>query len=100
MKQKTIFYITTILVAASVFSCVTSELSWSARAGHPNPLRQLVGLPSDAVGNLNPVTRNPGLELYCTSLYDMPGGFCTYFAPGLPSIDYSTIKNATVSDYP
>jgi hypothetical protein len=98
MKQKTIVYLTALLLAASIVSCAASVLSWSAREDQSDPMRRLVGLPAVAIGNLNPSSRNPGLELYCTSLFDSPGGFCNYFAPGTPFLNYSTIVNITVSD--
>jgi hypothetical protein len=39
-------------------------------------LRQVIGLPSIAIGTSQGATRNPLLEVYCTSLYDLPGGYC------------------------
>jgi hypothetical protein len=85
-----------LLVFVSV-SCLASELSWSAKAENPDYLRQLVGLPSVAVGNLNPSARNPGLEYLCTSLYDVPGGYCYYFTSGLPVTNFTIIANISKS---
>jgi hypothetical protein len=86
-------------VASMIFvlaSCLISELSWSNRLNAPEPLRQLVGLPSIAVGNLNPAARNPGLEFLCTGLYDIPGGYCYYYSSGVPYVNF-TDSNITVS---
>ena len=83
----------TILV---LLVCVASEISWSAKENTPDALRQTVGLPSVAVGNLNPSARNPGLELLCTGLYDVPGGYCSYFALGVPFINFTMAGNFTI----
>jgi hypothetical protein len=72
-----------VLAVFIASSCLQSELAWANITNNPQPLRQLTGLPSLAVGNLSPATRNPGLET-CTSFYDVPGGFCSYYAPGAP----------------
>ncbi len=76
---KIIFAVSAVLVIFVFTSCVVSEYSWSTKGNSSDSLRQLVGLPSVAVGNLNPAARNPGLEFLCTSLYDSPGGYCYYF---------------------
>jgi hypothetical protein len=91
MKTKTLLAATVLLLVFVSISCLISELSWSAKASSPDSLRQIVGLPSIIVGNLNPSARNPGLELFCTSLYDVPGGYCYYFAPGLPVTNFTVI---------
>jgi hypothetical protein len=91
MKTRTLLGITAALLAFVSISCLISELSWSDKANNPDSLRQLVGLPSITVGNLNPSARNPGLELLCTSLYDVPGGYCYYFAPGVPMTNITVI---------
>jgi hypothetical protein len=83
MKTRTLLAATAALLAFISISCLTSEFSWSDKTNSPDSLRQQVGLPSITVGNLNPSARNPGLELLCTSLYDVPGGYCYYFAPGI-----------------
>jgi hypothetical protein len=49
-----------------------------------------------AVGNLNPSARNPGVELLCTGLYDVPGGYCNYFTMGVPSTNFSVPTSFTV----
>jgi hypothetical protein len=91
MKTKTFLAMATVLLVFVSLSCLASELSWSAKANSPDSLRQIVGLPSIVVGNLNPSARNPGLEILCTSLYDVPGGYCYYFAPGLPVTNFTVI---------
>ena len=50
-----------LLVFVSV-SCIASESSWSTKENSSDSMRQIIGLPSIAVGNLNPSARNPGLE--------------------------------------
>jgi hypothetical protein len=90
MKARTLLATTAVLLAFVSFSCIASEFSWSATANRSDSLRQLVGLPSIVLGNLNPAARNPGLEILCTSLYDVPGGYCYYFVPGVP------LSNVTV----
>ena len=97
MKTGKIIFI--IAVASTIFvlvSCLASELSWTSRFTTPQPVRQLVGLPSIAVGNLNPAERNPGLEFLCTGLYDVPGGYCNYYSSGVPYVNF-TESNVTVS---
>jgi hypothetical protein len=86
-----------ILLAFVVFSCVASELSWSIKENTSDPLRQTIGLPSVAIGNLNPSARNPGLELLCTGLYDVPGGYCSYFSIGVSFVDFPIASNFTVT---
>jgi hypothetical protein len=100
MKGKTLTFIVGSLMALIVFSCLASELSWSNKEAAPDPVREIVGLPSIAVGNLNPAARNPGLELLCTGFYDTPGGYCSYFANGVPFINFTAAGNITVSDTP
>jgi hypothetical protein len=75
-----------VLVSVVVFSCVFSEIAWSNKEKDSDSLRGLVGLPSIVVGNLNPAARNPGLEVLCPGLYDVPGGSCSYFAGGVPFV--------------
>jgi hypothetical protein len=55
----------------------------------------MAGLPSLAIGNLNPAARNPGLEVLCTSLYDVPGGYCIYFTQGVPQLNLTLACNIT-----
>jgi hypothetical protein len=75
-------------------SCSVSEISWS-QGSNSDSLRQLVGLPSFAVGNLSPSARNPGLEFMCPALYDSPGGYCYYFTSGIPPINLTIYANIT-----
>jgi hypothetical protein len=96
MKTQTILAIVVVLMVFISFSCYASEASWSTKKGTSDPLRQTVGLSSVAVGNLNPSARNPGLEIYCTALYDTPGGYCYYFTPGLPYTNYTIKSDMTV----
>ncbi len=98
MKTKTIAILIGALILLISVSCVASELSWADRERSPDALRQAVGLPSNVVGNLNPAARNPGLELFCTSLYDVPGGYCNYFADGVPFINFTYNQNLTKSE--
>jgi hypothetical protein len=84
MKTRTLLLAMVGLLIFVFVSCTMSEISW-AQPSSSDSLRQLVGLPSFAVGNLNPSARNPGLEFFCTALYDTPGGYCYYFTSGVPS---------------
>ena len=79
-------------------SCVSSEMAWLSKENSPDPLRQVMGLPSISVGNLNPADRNPGLELFCTGLYDTPGGYCSYFTYGVPFISFNIGGNLTLGE--
>jgi hypothetical protein len=56
-------------------------------------LRKVLGFPSLAIGNLNPASRQPGLEIFCTSIYDVPGSDCHYFTYGI----YSDFHNYTAN---
>ena len=100
MKGKTIALLTSSLIALIAVSCAASELSWAQREKSSDALREMVGLPSIAVGNLNPAARNPGLELYCTSFYDTPGGYCSYFTDGVPFVAYNTNSSIQVGVTP
>ena len=95
MKTQTVVYLAVILIAFVFISSALSEISWSMKENNPDPLRQIVGLPTVAIGNLNPSARNPGLELLCTGLYDVPGGYCNYFALGVPFINFTIAGNFT-----
>jgi len=79
-------------------SCLISEVSWTKKGKTTDPLRELVGLPSLSTGNLNPAARNPGLEILCTGLNDVPGGYCDYFTLGASFVNFTTVWNITVSD--
>ncbi len=96
MNQRVTIYIIALLLAFVVGSCIVSEISWSNKENTPDSLRQIVGLPSVAVGNLNPSARNPGVELLCTGLYDVPGGYCNYFTLGVPFTNFSNPTGFTV----
>jgi hypothetical protein len=96
MKTKTILFAIVALVLFVSISCIASEVSWSNRRSNSDPLRQIVGLSSVAIGNLNPSARNPGVEIFCTALYDTPGGYCYYFTPGLPYTNYTLNSNITI----
>ena len=98
MKNRTILLLFGALTALVAVSCATSEISWSNKENAHDPTRELVGLPSIAIGNLSPSARVPGLELLCTGLYDVPGGYCGYFTDGVPFIDFPMGGNITVSD--
>ena len=96
MKPKIFVSLVVVLLTFVFLSAVWSEISWSMKENAPNALRQVVGLPSVAVGNLNPSARNPGLEFLCTGLYDVPGGYCNYFALGVPLINFTLAGNFTI----
>ena len=97
MKTRTILICVAVLLTVVFTSNVISEMAWRSRETSPDPLRQLIGLPSIAIGNLNPAARNPGLELFCTGLYDVPGGYCSYFTNGVPFINFEFGGNVTLS---
>src|SRR5512141_2232649 len=98
MDSRIFIYITAILLTFVFISCVVSEVSWSTKENNIDPLRKTVGLPDIAVGNLSPAARNPGVEVLCTGLYDVPGGYCNYFSMGVPFIDFPAATNFTVID--
>ena len=96
MKPKILIYAVAILLTFVVVSCVLSELSWSMKENNSDSLRYAVGLPSVAVGNLSPSARNPGVEVLCTGLYDVPGGYCNYYSMGVPFVIFPMASNFTV----
>jgi hypothetical protein len=96
MKKNGFFQLICVLFLAILVSCIYSELSWSIKSSQPDALRKLVGLPSIAVGNLNPAARNPGLELLCASFYDAPGGYCSYYTAGVSAVNLTLDCNVTV----
>ncbi len=96
MKSRIMIILILLLLAFVFGSCVVSQISWSEKENAPDSLRQMVGLPSLAVGNLNPSARNPGVELLCPGLYDVPGGYCNYFTLGVPSTNFSVPTSFTV----
>ena len=97
MKSRTILIILVALIAVVAVACIGSEISWST-TDNSVALRQIVGLPSIAIGNLNPAARNPGLEVLCTALNDAPGGYCYYFTDGVPYINFTIVT--ITSDVP
>ncbi|MEN3017295.1 MAG: hypothetical protein ABC612_07810, partial [Candidatus Methanosuratincola petrocarbonis] len=62
-----------VLTAALVSVSVYSETQWSMRE-YDRALREVVALPSIAVGTNYEGTRNPLIEVFVRSLYDVPGG--------------------------
>jgi len=97
MKEKIVPLTLLFSIVFNLIACVQSEMSWTNKENSPQPLRQVVGLPNIAVGNLNPAARSPGLEVLCISFYDVPGGYCHYFAPGAPYSVLPRSKNLTRS---
>ena len=93
MKINKLLFLITFLIATITVTSVLSEWSWAIKSNSPDPLRKIVGLPSLAIGNLNPVARNPGLEQLCTSFYDVPGGQCIYFNQGVAPINLTLACN-------
>jgi hypothetical protein len=91
MKSRTILITLAALIAVVAVACAASEISWSTNKSS-DVLRQIVGLPSIAIGNLNPSARNPGLEILCTSFNDAPGGYCYYFTDGVPYVNFTTVS--------
>ena len=87
-----------MLLTAVFASCAISEMTWRSRENASDPLRQIMGLPSIAAGNLSPAARNPGLELLCTGLSDIPGGYCSYFTDGVPFINFKFGGNVTLGE--
>jgi hypothetical protein len=95
MKINKIFLGILVLISLNLSVCLVSEWSWSIKVNGPDALRKLVGLPSVAVGDLNPAARNPGLEPLCASFYDVPGGYCSYFAQGVSVSNLTLACNVT-----
>ncbi len=98
MKPRILGVLIAVFMIFVFLACALSEISWSTKENSPDALRQTVGLPSVAVGNLNPSARNPGVELLCTGLYDVPGGYCNYFALGVPFINFTMAGNFTTGE--
>ena len=96
MKSRILIFIIALLLTFVFVSCAISELSWSTKENNADSLRYVVGLPSVAVGNLDPAARNPGVEVLCTGLYDVPGGYCNYFSMGVPYTNFPMASNFTV----
>jgi hypothetical protein len=95
MKPKVFVSLVGVLLTFVFLSSALSEISWSMKENNTDALRQVVGLPSVAIGNLNPSARNPGVEFLCTGLYDVPGGYCNYFTLGVSFINFTAAGNFT-----
>jgi len=98
MKGRIVLLVVVVLMIYVSFSCLISEISWATKEKTPYSMRELVGLPSLSIGNLSPAARNPGLEVFCTGLYDVPGGYCNYFTLGASFINFTMSGNITVSE--
>jgi hypothetical protein len=98
MRNRNLLFATGALLAFVFAASFLSEASWSSRENSSDSLRQTVGLPSVAVGNLNPMARSPGLELLCPGLYDSPGGYCYYFTAGTYPLNFTVSDNKTILD--
>ena len=98
MKNRTLGIFVIVLLVLIFLSCVLSEIVWLREETSSDSLRQLLGLHSITVGNMNPAARNPGLELFCTGLYDAPGGYCSYFTNGVPLINSNFVGNVTLGE--
>ena len=98
LKGRILLLVVAALMIYISLSCLISEASWATKEKTTDSLRELVGLPSLSTGNLNPAARNPGLEILCTGLYDVPGGYCSYFTLGVSLINFTMSWNITVSD--
>ena len=98
MKPPTILIAAFGLMLLVLVSMGASEIFWSNKKNTPDPIRELVCLPSISIGNLSPSARNPGLEMFCTGLYDNPGGYCSYFTGGVPFTGFPAYGNITVAD--
>jgi hypothetical protein len=96
MKPKILIYIIVPMLTFVFISCGLSESYWSSKSDANDSLRYVVGLPSLALGNLSPAARNPGVEVLCTGIYDVPGGYCIYFSTGVPFIEFPMANNFSV----
>ncbi|MDH5806977.1 MAG: hypothetical protein QXW62_00150 [Candidatus Methanomethylicaceae archaeon] len=74
MKKVDIFpiiaLISTILL---LILCIINQISWENKEYYYD-LRRTIGLPSIAIGTNYEGTRNPLLDVFVRSLYDIPGG--------------------------
>ena len=98
MQGRIVLSAVVLLMVYVSLSCLISEVSWATKGKTNDSLRRLVGLPSLSTGNLNPAARNPGLEILCTGLNDVPGGYCSYFTLGVSFMNFTKSWNITVSD--
>ncbi|MEM0101498.1 MAG: hypothetical protein QXW34_01000 [Candidatus Methanomethyliaceae archaeon] len=62
--------ISTILL---LILCIINQISWENKEYYYD-LRKTIGLPSIAIGTNYEGTRNPLLDVFVRSLYDIPGG--------------------------
>ena len=73
-----------IILPVLVLACFAiSQVNLIQEDKETNNLRELLGFPSLAIGNLSPAARELGLQLFCTGIYDTPGGYCSYYANGV-----------------
>jgi hypothetical protein len=63
-----------VLTSALMIICITNQTSWQYREYYKE-IRYTIGLPSIAIGTNYEGTRNPLLEVFVRSLYDVPGGY-------------------------
>ena len=98
LKGRIVLLVVVVLLVYVSLSCLISEASWAKRTKTTDSLRELVGLPTLSTGNLSPAARNPGLEILCTGLYDVPGGYCSYFTIGVAFVNFTVNWNITASD--
>ncbi len=63
-----------VFTAALMSLAAYSESQWSNHEYDKN-LREILGFPSIAIGTNYEGTRNPLLEVFVRSLYDIPGGY-------------------------
>jgi hypothetical protein len=97
MKTRTLLLAMCGMLIFVFLSCAVSEIGWSQESSSDS-LQQILGLPSLAVGNLNPSARNPGFEALCVALSDSPGGYCYYFTSGIPPANLKIYTNITLGE--
>jgi hypothetical protein len=96
LKSRNILIILAILLTVVFTSCYFNEIAWRNKENTLDPVRLSLRMSSLAIGNLSPSARNPGLEFFCTGLYDTPGGYCSYFTDGVPFINFRFGGNITL----
>lgn len=75
MRKVHIFPIMAVIFTISLMIiCVRNQVVWQTHEYY-GELRAAIGLPSIAVGTNYEGTRNPLLEIFVRSLYDVPGGY-------------------------
>jgi hypothetical protein len=97
VKTRTVLLFVVMLPLIVLISCAASEMAWINKEDSQSSFHKVLGLPSITVGNLNPASRNPSLELFCTGIYDVPGGYCGYYSSGVPFDDFKFLANITLS---